>query len=162
MRIDLLFHFLVSFICTVVCIFALMFFIPTFKNNSPRFWHSEKTIRNHFLIMIFCLAAAYTFVIGIGKEWLDYWGMGNVQMSDVIADVSGILVGGWMMMELIKQRYRKRRRIKFLSSAKKQSNPHVNLFRHSIQKQRSSSQPKIQKSEHASFLFDQQLDDEDQ
>ncbi|MDP8244481.1 MAG: hypothetical protein P9L94_10410 [Candidatus Hinthialibacter antarcticus] len=82
-------------------------------------------------------------------------------MSDVVADVLGITVGSWMMMELLKQRYRNRRQVNFSSSAKKQRQNHIILFRNSNQETKPpQTQVKINK-DHASFLFEQNDDDDE-
>lgn len=152
-RLDLFYHFIISMLITVSIIFILLTFVPAFKNKSPRFWQSEKKIRNHFLILIFLFAFSYAFVIGIGKEWLDYWDFGNVQASDVAADLAGIILGGFMMMKLVKKQFRHKHRIHFESKFQSRSQPKVNIFRNvgSYTKQAKSEESKS----HAEYLFEQ-------
>ncbi|MBI1387551.1 MAG: hypothetical protein GC154_03795 [bacterium] len=157
---DLLLHFTISFLLTASLIFLLLTFVPTFKHNAPRFWHSEASIRNHFIALIFLLALIYVFVIGVGKEWLDNMGFGHVEAADMGADLLGLGFAGFLMMQQVKIRYRKKRRVSFQSTLEKSAHPTINVFRH-VPTQATRRKPRRQDSdgEHASFLFDQDPDD---
>lgn len=154
LRFDLFYHFIISLLITVSMIFLLLTYVPAFKNKSPRFWHSEKKLRNHFLGVIFLFAFVYAFVIGVGKEWFDYWGFGNVQASDVAADISGIVLGGLMMMRLVKMQFKRKHRIHFESRLESRSRPKVNVFRN-VGSYTKQTKPELEPKSHAEYLFEQ-------
>ncbi len=154
-RIDFFYHFIVSFIITAVVIFALLSFVPTIKNKAPRFWQSQRSVRAQFFMIIFGFAITYAFVVGIGKEWLDYWGYGSVQTSDVIADCLGIVVGGGAMMRLVQKRFQSRRRVQFQSKRTKER-PKINVFRTGKSSHTAVKPVQKQSKSHAEYLFEQE------
>ena len=129
---DWLLHFIISMSMTVFALMLGAASLPKMRRRGSRFWVAEQSIRNIFFTFVFAFSFIIVLSFGIWKEWLDSMGWGNVEFSDVIADILGIWMGVYIVLVRIRKEFRRRKRIEFTSTLRTRNSDAVNLFRSAI------------------------------
>lgn len=140
---DKLLHFIISFGFTSFLLLFFLVFLPVSKSVSPRFWESEKTFLTAIFTLILAIAFLLVITIGIGKEWLDSYGFGDVEFLDFAADFLGIVAGVTLVLRRVRRLYFKKRRISYQSTIQNSSIPLDRFIQNSFKDpSRSSRQDK--------------------
>ena len=115
--IDIILHYSVSLCIASALLLILLPRNPRRKTLAPRFWESESQYRSIMLTLVVAFSLAASILVGIGKEWMDGMGFGNVEFTDFLADIAGVATAVYLLAGHAREKNQVRRRVTFRSQA---------------------------------------------
>lgn len=115
--IDIFLHFSVSLGIASALLLILLPKNPRRRTLAPRFWESESQYRSAILTLVIAFSLAGSILVGIGKEWMDGMGFGNVEFTDFLADIAGVATAVYLLAGHAREKNQVRRHVTFRSRA---------------------------------------------